>query len=194
MEEINCNRCKSHVIHFVKYKMKNGIDILRKQCLDCGYLNSLNYKRSFVKDFDSLPYHDKVLREKQRDIAIKKSYIKSVLFYYSQKHFERQKNYYRNVYLNSKEWKEKRELIMSFYNWICQKCGEKATDLHHVTYDNIFKEKFEDLQPLCRYCHENEHQENNIENKIKGLSLASIKERKIEGLSLASIKEKKNNY
>lgn len=174
MEEKKCNKCYSENIHFVKLKMKNGIDILRKQCYSCGYVNTLNYKRTLVDNFDSLPYYDNELRERERAKTLKRSYIKSVLFYYSQKHFERQKKYYRNIYLKSEEWKEKRELIMDFYNWICQKCGEKATDLHHVTYDNIFKEKFEDLQPLCRCCHENEHKENNID----GLSLASIKENK----------------
>lgn len=157
MEEFNCNKCKSDNIHFVKYKMKNGVDILRKQCFDCGYLNTLNYKRNFINNFTLIPYHNENLRNINKEKSIQKSHIKKVLFDYSQNRFNTEVEYYRNVYLKSDEWKHKRELIMDFYEWKCQECNNKATDLHHINYDNIFKEKFDDLKPLCRICHQNKH-------------------------------------
>lgn len=157
MEDINCKKCNSENIHFVKYKMNNGIDILRKQCFDCGYLLTLNYKRNFIKDFNNLKYYDNDLRDKQKNKSLLKSEIKSVFFEYSKKYFERSYNYYHNIYLKSIEWKHKRDLVMNFYNSICNDCGSKANDVHHLTYNNIFKERFEDLIPLCRNCHNKKH-------------------------------------
>jgi hypothetical protein len=157
IEEFNCNKCDSDNINFVKHEMKNGVYNLRKQCFECGYLNTLNYKRKFFKDFYKLPDVDLDLRNLNKENAIIKSNIKLIMFNYSQLHFERSLKYYRNVYLKSDEWKHKRKLIMDYYKWMCAKCDNKATDLHHITYDNIFKEKFDDLMPLCRNCHNKEH-------------------------------------
>ena len=157
-EEKECNKCESTNLKFVKYQMKNKIKILRKQCFDCGYLNPLNYKRNLVSDFDSLIDMDLDFRIKQKEKQLEKYNIKTILFNYSQNHFERQKKYYRDVYLQSEEWKYKRNLIMEYYNYKCQKCNADAIDLHHLTYDNVFKEKFQDLLPLCRGCHKKEHE------------------------------------
>lgn len=180
MEDFNCDKCSSSNLNFVKYKMENGIFILRKQCFNCGRILTLNYKRSYVKSFDKLPEADYQKRDELKALTIKKSEIKSILFRYANKHFKKSLDYYRNVYLKSSEWKHKRELIMDFYNWKCQRCNNDAIDLHHLTYDNIFKEKFEDLIPLCRSCHEKEHNKiETIKPPTSGLSLKLIKLKKI---------------
>ena len=160
----NCKKCSSNNLSFVRYEMVNGVEILRKQCFDCGFLDSHSYKRTTVPDFYSLPKVDEQLRQQYKTNVMKLRSVKSVLFYYSEKYFKRQLAYYRNTYLNSEEWKHKRQVVMDYYYWKCQKCGDFATDLHHITYDNIFKEKFEDLQPLCRSCHKKEHYETRIRN------------------------------
>jgi hypothetical protein len=157
MENIFCEKCNSDNLHFVKYKMANGVDILRKQCYSCGYLLTLNYKRNYIQNFNSLDYHNKDFRNEFKMKAIRKGEINTVFFNYSVEHFNRSYNYYHKVYLKSKEWKEKRDLVMEFYKSKCNDCGEKATDVHHLHYNNIFKEKFEDLIPLCRYCHNKKH-------------------------------------
>jgi len=46
---------------------------------------------------------------------------------------------------------------MKFYNNECSDCGDVAIDVHHITYERIFKEKFSDLTPLCRSCHSKKH-------------------------------------
>src|SRR5690606_33653832 len=67
--------------------------------------------------------------------------------------------YYKyREYLYSDVWKEKRKEIMLRDNYICQNCKvEKAEEVHHLTYDNLFNEPLEDLQALCRTCHLNIH-------------------------------------
>lgn len=144
-------------IAFVKYEMANGIKILRKQCFSCGRLLPAGYKRDFVKDFNILPDFNKSAKEKCSEKAIEKGEINSIFFSFSQDYFNRSYYYYHNVYLKSYEWKIKRDLVMKFYNNVCLDCGYIATDVHHITYDRIFKEKFEDLIPLCRNCHSKKH-------------------------------------
>jgi 5-methylcytosine-specific restriction endonuclease McrA len=48
----------------------------------------------------------------------------------------------------------------------CERCGEKepeqvaretALHVHHLTYERLGEELLEDLQIICRPCHENEH-------------------------------------
>jgi len=160
MEDKKCTECNSINIHFVKYEMKNGIKILRKQCKDCGRLLTRGYKRNLVIDFDSLPDMNIENRHSYKLKKIELSSIKIILFNYRQEYFNRRYNYYHNIYLKSKEWKHKRDLIMKYYNFECQKCGNTAIDLHHLNYNNMLNEKFEDLIPLCRNCH-------NLEHKIK---------------------------
>jgi len=155
----NCSKCNSENINYVRYIIKNGVQQLRKQCFNCGYLDPLNYKRSLVDDFELIPFVDKHLLEDCNRKSIERGKIRKVLYNYSQKRFYEQVLYYRNVYLKSPEWAHKRKLIMEFYNWTCQECGNNASDLHHNTYDNIFREKFEDLTPLCRTCHGKKHNE-----------------------------------
>lgn len=99
--------------------------------------------------------------------------VKKVFNNYRKINFLNQRKYYREVYLFSDEWREKRDLIMDYYGNICQDCNEKATEVHHLHYKNIFKEKFKDLIPLCRSCHKKRHAKDFKENE--GLSLKKIK-------------------
>jgi len=61
-------------------------------------------------------------------------------------------------YLKSDEWKEKRRYLMEVSDWTCSKCGAKATQLHHVSYENIGNEELDtDVIPLCKDCHDEIH-------------------------------------
>jgi 5-methylcytosine-specific restriction endonuclease McrA len=61
-------------------------------------------------------------------------------------------------YLRSSEWKERRELVIKRDGGLCQAClSEQATEVHHLTYDQIFKEYLFDLVAVCRNCHERLH-------------------------------------
>ena len=60
-------------------------------------------------------------------------------------------------YLYSEEWRERRNAVMERDGWKCVVCGEEAQDVHHLTYERIFKEKLEDLIAVCRSCHSQLH-------------------------------------
>jgi len=61
-------------------------------------------------------------------------------------------------YLASPVWKAKREEALAFYGCKCNRCGEFGNDVHHKTYERVGgMEKMEDLEILCRECHEAHH-------------------------------------
>jgi len=69
------------------------------------------------------------------------------------------REYYRNVYLKSDEWKRKRYVVLKRDNWRCVYCGEQATQVHHKRYakKNIGKEPIAWLVSICKSCHDAQH-------------------------------------
>ena len=65
-----------------------------------------------------------------------------------------------NLYLQSDEWKAKREKILGRRGRKCFACKEKKTglQLHHVTYERVGHERNTDLVILCKECHEIAHE------------------------------------
>jgi len=96
----------------------------------------------------------------------------------------RKKKY--NAYMRSDEWKQKRNEIISIYKQ-CVCCGsEENLNVHHLTYENIGNEKYEDLLLLCNMCHKNVHRgkikvfcmtDEQIEafNKVRDIIIESFK-------------------
>lgn len=63
---------------------------------------------------------------------------------------------YREKYLESPTWKEKRKRVLDRDGALCI-CGEHAIYVHHKTYENIGSEPLSDLVALCRNCHDGYH-------------------------------------
>jgi hypothetical protein len=62
------------------------------------------------------------------------------------------------AYLRSKEWLAKREQVIQRCQNVCERCGKYAVEeVHHLTYDRVYREELEDLQGLCGYCHDYVH-------------------------------------
>ena len=68
---------------------------------------------------------------------------------------KRRRDYYRNGYLKSDEWKRKRYVVLKRDNWRCVYCGRRATQVHHKKYAtrNIGKEPIHWLVSICKSCH-----------------------------------------
>jgi len=61
-------------------------------------------------------------------------------------------------YLKSQDWRDRRKELMSEANWECNQCGEKATQLHHISYENLGEEELDyDVIALCTDCHNEIH-------------------------------------
>ncbi len=64
--------------------------------------------------------------------------------------------YYR--YLDSKEWRLKRDLVFQREKGMCQGCGEESIEnVHHLTYLHLFDEMLFELVGLCENCHRKCH-------------------------------------
>jgi len=61
-------------------------------------------------------------------------------------------------YLGSPVWKAKREEAINHYGPVCSRCKEYGTDVHHKTYIRWGgNELMEDLEIMCRECHDAHH-------------------------------------
>jgi 5-methylcytosine-specific restriction endonuclease McrA len=71
----------------------------------------------------------------------------------------RRRDYYRNVYLKSNEWRRKRHVVLKRDKWLCVRCGAPATEVHHLRYakKNIGKEPIKWLISICKDCHKRQH-------------------------------------
>ena len=66
------------------------------------------------------------------------------------------------LYLQSAEWKKRRDWVLSKANLKCKMCHmvctDKATEVHHLTYDRVGAEAISDLVAVCSPCHRSVHQ------------------------------------
>jgi 5-methylcytosine-specific restriction endonuclease McrA len=62
-------------------------------------------------------------------------------------------------YLASPEWREKRNAAFAYYGYACTRCPSTGPilDIHHRHYRTFGFESVEDLDVLCRPCHDKEH-------------------------------------
>ena len=61
-------------------------------------------------------------------------------------------------YLNSAAWAQKRELVHERAEYTCELCHSAVSfQVHHLSYANVGNEPLEDLQAVCRGCHEALH-------------------------------------
>lgn len=70
--------------------------------------------------------------------------------------FEVAKGTYKE-YLTGAHWRNFRGRVLVLADCTCARCGGEAREVHHKTYERIGKERLDDVEPLCRGCHENEH-------------------------------------
>jgi 5-methylcytosine-specific restriction endonuclease McrA len=65
-------------------------------------------------------------------------------------------------YIVSPAWYARRRQLFDKRGEKCELCGNpEDLQVHHLTYKRLGKEHAEDLQILCRGCHENEHEGKN---------------------------------
>ena len=71
-----------------------------------------------------------------------------------QKEIEERRTWYRETYLKSYEWSVIRQKVLTRSGGLCEGCGfERATEVHHLTYERVGKEMLFDLVAVCRGCH-----------------------------------------
>jgi 5-methylcytosine-specific restriction endonuclease McrA len=57
-------------------------------------------------------------------------------------------------YIQSNEWLKKAKVAKDMAGNKCQKCGSPGPlHVHHLNYDNLYREHFYDVKVLCVRCH-----------------------------------------
>lgn len=79
---------------------------------------------------------------------------------------ERKQNYF--TYLRSAKWFNFKKQLIAERGHRCEKCGAtpKSLDGHHLTYARLFNEIPEDIQLLCRPCHNAIHEAEKSKPKV----------------------------
>ena len=148
-KEIDFDRIKKVIL---KHRFGNGF-----------FLSKGVYKKEFSRE-EFLLGIDKLI---ERTELIKSGFYRGRCDYYSftdlfgdvQMDKEVQKTTKKYLkYLKSKKWATKKNIILAIKGHKCAICGDTENiDVHHLTYERIFNEDIEDLEPVCRKCHKKIH-------------------------------------
>jgi 5-methylcytosine-specific restriction endonuclease McrA len=62
------------------------------------------------------------------------------------------------AYLQSREWRERRRLVLQRARGFCERCRKaQATQVHHLTYEHVGNEFLKELVAVCCRCHKRFH-------------------------------------
>lgn len=152
--------CNQPDIRPVNQPRADGLPLKKNLCFNCGA--SKVVKMSHSNEWRELQVVTKEESEKiinkvdQRRKDFQEYVISERQKIYDKKNEEFWDKY--TSYLGTKEWQTIRKKILERDNFICQSCLEnKATDVHHKTYANVFNEHAFELVSLCRSCHDRYH-------------------------------------
>ena len=152
------NDCCRHPLKMIVIDRKNeDLYFIREQCYNCGGC------RNKSRPLSSKIYGDLIrgelleYREKERwDIYNEEKNTLSSLK--DQYRYHNSFWYLYDLYLRSDTWKQKRKLVFERDKNTCKVCNvETATEVHHLTYKNIYNEELEDLIAICYDCHKKQH-------------------------------------
>ena len=146
---INHLKCDCETTAIRSRTRNNGAEAHVIQCLTCG-----REMRQVKKSADELPSFDERLLERwqwrQREFWRLQTEQRE-----RQKEEENAEWWDRySAYLKTKQWEEKRKLVLERDKYVCQGCRRnKAHQVHHLTYDNVFNELLFVLISVCIACH-----------------------------------------
>ena len=159
VNEVEDQCCDFPEYQQVKYVISGGGIHVREQCVHCGCLKANAIGGLSQKEKDALPLADLRLKETCYDTKWELKRQASIKFH-DLKATQRKTNWMAEYsrYLNSPEWRQKRELVLRRDNHTCQSClSAVATQVHHRSYEFVDlagNEPAFDLVAVCTPCHE----------------------------------------
>ena len=143
----------------VQRVIAGGTIVICYQCRQCGRQSGPAIARAAVVGWETLPHFDmQILETAWAKAGAKYAYADSA------KREERLRKY--ADYINSAEWSRKRSRVMMRARQgaafpMCEGCGDRpATEVHHLTYQNLGEEFLWELAAVCDHCHERLHHTN----------------------------------
>lgn len=159
---VRCERCGDAPRKEVRAKtFADGQSQYCYQCLDCGNRVGQWIGKShpdILKLVDRVPFDEDALtafhqsRYQSYSIAQQAHQEAAAI-----EEAERKVRY--TAYLKTPAWQTRRDLVLRRANYICEGCGKnRATQVHHTTYDHICNEFLWELVAVCRSCHMRFHE------------------------------------
>jgi hypothetical protein len=147
MKPEKCKSCEGTQSELRRRLLGNGSIQIVYQCLSCGRSASNPVAKSAVPNWKTLPeWDDSIAEFYDADRARDREEAREVWF---SEHDE---------YLQSREWREKRSLVMERCGGVCEGCRRaKATQVHHLSYEHWKDELLWELVAVCDNCHERAH-------------------------------------
>jgi hypothetical protein len=136
------------------YVDRGGRNTYYYQCMTCGQKVGNQIAHRDVPNISSVPPYDEDLAEKWN--AKLRAYWEEKRLRYDRDREEEKAQWDRdyNRYLTSAKWADKRARVLERDNYLCQACRRRtATQVHHLTYKNVFDEPLFDLVAICDVCH-----------------------------------------
>lgn len=165
------NACKHLNKEIRRHIFSNGIRVYQYQCVQCG--TSIG---TYLKHVDVLTIFKDLNDVKDWDKRLEKSYIEKIRneneTYWEErrkKSKEEQQEFDEKYesHMKSDKWMEIRMLKLKQANYICEGCGkERATTVHHFSYNNLGEEFLFELAAVCVACHQRLHPKRLIKNDI----------------------------
>lgn len=167
-----------------KVIFSNGSLHLRYQCMTCGKIHG-NCVSKRNRDLSLIPNVDKekldnyssrngnLIDAKARslDLFVKaqKEWKLNRINYFEKTFNVKYENFEKahTLYLNSPQWKSKREKILERDQYKCRLCNKTGEiQVHHMTYGNLGNESDLELLSVCKECHSIIHMHLNESNNI----------------------------
>lgn len=144
-------QCPHGAYELRRRKYANGIVHFVYQCLWCGASGrSIKKEQALEAGGAGAPEFDDGLRDRYWEEAREQRSAE-----WEAGRQQRRDEY--QDYLRSPQWRRKRERRLAMDRWQCQArldgCVERATEVHHLTYDHRYNEPLFDLVSVCRPCH-----------------------------------------
>jgi 5-methylcytosine-specific restriction endonuclease McrA len=131
----------------------NGVTVGKEQCLICGTAVRHLYKKSGVNVFSLPPWDEGVVKAWQKKWDVYRDARQTEWEAGRTAEQQAWRDRYQE-YLQTPQWKEKRDKVLKRDNHTCQGClVNRAYTVHHKTYDRVGREMPFDLESICFECH-----------------------------------------
>lgn len=143
-------RSCEHQTRLVFRPYQNGNPRFQHQCTKCGspvgnWIAVAEVKK--LLPLNQIPTFDSALHKRMEKLKLQLN---------SDERTQRQ-GWYRE-YLQSDIWRIKREAVLERSGYVCEGCLKaKATEVHHLSYENAGREFLWELVAVCREYHERAH-------------------------------------
>lgn len=152
-----------HPRTIIRYRLSSSnVKMFKEQCTRCGELIGSWIPHKQIECPEKIKPIDDDLTKRYRDNChdLEHELLK--------RKRELEKKDFRgwyNEYLRTPEWYEKRAAVLERCCGICEGCRmATASEVHHLTYQNVGNEFIFELVGLCHNCHERYHEKNGVPN------------------------------